>query len=147
MAESPMEEPVQDPNNIKNKHGLVHFAALLLLSAASAGTIGSMIEITQYDSVVIAAVIPVLLTAGWGIISLKFTNLKHDRIDHNLIAITVALIFFLYILTFSTNYNYHRKELIRMQYLEYCSSHERLINDSREAIKLPPLDSSYFCKK
>ena len=92
MTESNVQEPVQNPEKTKKYNKLVHYIALLLLSAVSAGAIGSMVGITQYDSVVIAAVVPVLLTAGWGVISLKLTNLKHDSIDHNLIAISVAMI-------------------------------------------------------
>ena len=103
MTKPPIQDPVQDPEKAKTGYRLVHFAALLLLSVTSAGAAGSMIGITQYNSVVIAAVVPVLLTAGWGIISLKFTDVKHDSLDTNLIAITISMIFFLYFITYSAN--------------------------------------------
>ena len=147
MTESDVQEPVQNPEKTKKYNKLVHYIALLLLSAVSAGAIGSMVGITQYDSVVIAAVVPVLLTAGWGVISLKLTNLKHDIIDHNLIAITVAMILFLYVITYSANYNRLREEQREMKYLENCSNYEYFINEGRNALELPPLESEYFCKK
>ena len=106
-----------------------------------------MVGITQYNSVVIAAVVPVLLTAGWGVISLKLTNLNHDSIDHNLIAISVAMILFLYVITYSANYNRLREEQREMEYLGNCSNYERVINDARETFELPPLESEYFCNK
>ena len=147
MTESNVQEPVQNPEKTKKYNKLVHYIVLLLLSAVSAGAIGSMVGITQYDSVVIAAVVPVLLTAGWGVISLKLTNLKHDIIDHNLIAISVAMILFLYVITYSANYNRLREEQREMKYLENCSNYEYFINEGRNALELPPLESEYFCKK
>lgn len=147
MATPSSQEPTQDSEEAKTKNGKAHYVALFLLSITSAWAAGRMIGITQYDSVVIAAVVPVLLTAGWGIIALKFANVNNKNRDVNLVPITFAMIVFLYIMTISANSSRHDEEKREREHLENCSNYEHFTNEARDALELPPLDSSYFCKK
>ena len=148
MTNPSPQEPIQHPekNNTKNKS--VHYGALLIVSVMSAWAAGRMIGISQHDSIVIAAVIPVLLSAGWGIISLKVAAVDNNSIDTNLIAITAAMVLFLYVMTYSANSSQHDEEEKRNEkYFEKCSYNEFHVNKAREVLGLPPLESEYFCYK
>ena len=153
MTEPSHQEPAEQlekTDTTNNKW--IHYLALFIVSIGSAWAAGRMIGISQHDSIVIAAVVPVLLSAGWAIISLKFANLDHKNLDDNLIAIAVAAMLFLYIISVSAHLSHQDEKNSKLsptyrEYIENCSLVEFYVNESRAGLGLPPLESKYFCKK
>ncbi len=153
MAEPSIQEPVEHPEKTNTKNKTIHYLLLMFVSIMSAWAAGRMIGISQYDNAVVAAVVPVLLSAGWGIIFLKYAAINNDKINSNLSAITIALIIFLYVITISADSSYQDEKTKKLdseydsKYFENCSYVEFHTNQARSALGLTPLGSNYFCLK
>ena len=122
-----------------------HFIALIAFSIMTAWAVGRLIGRSQHDSIVLAAILPVLLSGAWGLISLKFANVDNREIDTSLLSTTFAMILFLYMLIYashSSDYDEEVKAEVKARaYFEDCSYNEFIVNNAREALKLPPLKS------
>lgn len=148
MTGTPPEESNQQAKNtcaIINK--AIHCLALFAVSITSAWVAGRMIGISQHDNIVIAAVLPVILSAGWVLFSFRFADLDNKNTDYNLIIAAITLLLFFYILVHSSNSIKHDVMIDLKNHLEACSRIEFDINQARSSFKLPPLDSEYFCNK
>lgn len=129
----------------------LHFLALITLSLVTAWAVGRMIGRSQHDSVVLAAILPVLLSSAWALISLKFAKVDNDKIDTSLLSMTFAMILFLYMLVYASHSSHYDEEIQKTinarTHFEDCSYNEFIINNAREALELPPLKSELFCNK
>ena len=140
-----------DPGNLRH---LTAGAALAVLG----GGVGWFVGQSGSDAVVLAAVLPAVLSGGGVLIVLRSEDRYEHR--HGIIVNASVAVFVAFIVLGSLLGNANRlkteeenlsKELegeqkYRATYLEQCSNQELKVNNVRAALGLSPLPSQVFCR-
>ena len=130
----------------------VHILTLMLAVSSLGLIIGWFVGQSGADSVVLAAVLPAILSIGGGFIVFRVAT-RNGSEDHNHgIATNLSVFLFTAFLFFGTligNYSKWKADsdlTWRYKYFRDCSEMELRINAGRKSLELDPLKSETFCK-
>lgn len=134
---------------------IVTYALLLVAPAVYGGVCGIFVGESNEPAAILAAVLPVGLS---GIGALVFFKSANGSEQHDVrIMVSLFLIMFSISLLLGAQQGWRAVDerdrdnladafMARFTYLQDCSVEELKINEFREKLELPPLESSVFCQ-